>query len=62
MDQTTIIRDAAWIVAWDETNERHAYLRDSDVVFTGNTIVHVGQGYERSVDVEHARITPIPRF
>ena len=49
---TTIIRDAAWIVAWDETNQCHAYLRDADVVFTGNTIVHVGRGYEGSVDVD----------
>lgn len=52
MQRTTIIRDAAWIVAWDETNRRHAYLCDSDVVFTGNEIVHVGSGYDGSVDVE----------
>ena len=52
MDKTTIIRGVAWIVAWDETSKRHAYLRDSDVVFTGNRIVHVGSGYEGSTDVE----------
>jgi 5-methylthioadenosine/S-adenosylhomocysteine deaminase len=52
MNQSTVIRNAAWIVAWDETNGRHAYLRDSDVVFTGNTIVHVGPDYEGPVDVE----------
>ena len=52
MEQCTIIRDAAWIVAWDEANLRHAYLRDSDIVFKGNTIVRVGRGYEGTVDVE----------
>jgi 5-methylthioadenosine/S-adenosylhomocysteine deaminase len=52
MNQTTIIRDAAWIVAWDEGAKCHAYLRDADVVFAGNTIVHVGRGYEGRVDVE----------
>jgi cytosine/adenosine deaminase-related metal-dependent hydrolase len=52
MEKTTIIRDAAWIVAWDAANQRHAYLRDSDVVFTGNTIVHVGPGYEGPVESE----------
>ena len=52
MNRTTILRGAAWIVAWDETHQRHAYLRDTDVVFTGNTIVHVGPGYDEPVDVE----------
>lgn len=52
MEKTTIIRNAAWVVAWDGAGQRHAYLRDSDVVFTGNTIVHVGRGYEGGVDEE----------
>jgi cytosine/adenosine deaminase-related metal-dependent hydrolase len=52
MEKTTIIRDAAWVVAWDASNERHAYLRDADVVFRGNTIVHVGRGYDGAVDHE----------
>ena len=52
MKQTTILRDAAWIVAWDQTHQRHAYLRDTDVVFTGNTIVHIGPGYDQPIDVE----------
>ena len=52
MSQTTVIRDAAWIVAWDASSGQHAYLRDADVVFTGNTIVHVGSGYHGPVDAE----------
>jgi 5-methylthioadenosine/S-adenosylhomocysteine deaminase len=52
MSQTTVIRAAAWMVVWDETNRRHAYLRDADVAFTGNTIVHVGHGYDGAADVE----------
>ncbi len=52
MSETTIIRNAAWIVAWDGANQRHAYLRDSDVVFTDERIVHVGHGFEGKVDVE----------
>jgi cytosine/adenosine deaminase-related metal-dependent hydrolase len=52
MSETTIIRDAAWIVAWDAANQCHAYLRNADVVFTGNTIMHVGPGYVGAVDVE----------
>jgi 5-methylthioadenosine/S-adenosylhomocysteine deaminase len=42
--ETTVIRNAAWIVAWDDANARHVYLRDADVAFRGTEIVHVG-GY-----------------
>lgn len=52
MNRTTIIRGAAWIIAWDEANRRHAYLRDSDLVFMGDSIVHVGPGYAGPVDAE----------
>ena len=52
VSETTVIRDAAWIVAWDATSERHAYLRDADVAFTDDRIVHVGPGYEGAADVE----------
>lgn len=52
MIETTAIRNCAWIVAWDEANRRHAYLRDADVVFAGNAIVHVGPAYAGAVDVE----------
>jgi len=52
MTETTALRDCAWIVAWDDANARHAYLRDADVVFAGNTIVHVGAHYDGEVDIE----------
>ena len=52
MNETTAIRDCAWIVAWDDTEKCHAYLRDADVVFSGDTIVHVGSHYDGDVDVE----------
>ena len=32
---TTVIRNAAWIAAWD--GEGHRYLRDGDVAFTGDS-------------------------
>ncbi len=51
MTKTTWIRDAAWIVAWDAATGDHAYLRDADLVFSGNTIIHVGKGYSGSADV-----------
>jgi 5-methylthioadenosine/S-adenosylhomocysteine deaminase len=43
---TTVIRNAAWVVAWDEAAGRHVYLRDADVALRGAALVHVGGRYE----------------
>ena len=50
MAKTTCIRDAAWVAAWDGSANRHTYLRDADVVFTGNTIDFVGKRYDGAAD------------
>lgn len=52
MGETTVIRGAAWAIAWDATRDSHAYLRDADVVFADGRIVHVGPRYEGPVDAE----------
>ncbi len=52
MAKTSCIRNAAWVAAWDESADAHMYLRDVDVVFTGNTIDFVGKGYEGAADEE----------
>lgn len=43
---TTVIRNADWLVAWDKTQARHVYLRDADIAFRGNQIIHVGDRFE----------------
>lgn len=50
--QTTIIRKANWLVGWDESNKRHVYLRDADLVFADREIVHVGKTWEGDCDHE----------
>ncbi|MBT3532559.1 MAG: amidohydrolase family protein [Rhodospirillaceae bacterium] len=50
--KTTVIRNAAWVVAWNDALGRHQYMRDVDVAFTGNQISHVGGGYDGPVDAE----------
>ena len=59
-DGTTVIRNAAWIAAWDGNG--HRYLRDGDLAFTGNRIVHVGGPYEgpaeRSIDGARRFVMP----
>ena len=49
---TTCIRNASWVVAWDESAFEHRYLRDADVVFSGNTIDFVGKGFDGDLDNE----------
>ena len=47
---TTLIRNADWVVAWDENARRHVYRRNIDVAFTGDTIVFVGPNYPGAPD------------
>lgn len=47
---TTLVRNAAWIVTWDGGSSRHAYLRDADLAFDGNTITFVGRNYTGPAD------------
>ena len=49
---TTCIRNASWVVAWDDSAFEHRYLTDADVVFSGNTIDFVGKGFAGPVDSE----------
>jgi cytosine/adenosine deaminase-related metal-dependent hydrolase len=41
----TVIRRAAWVVAYDAATNGHVYRRDVDVAFAGDRIVHVGPHY-----------------
>ncbi len=49
MVDTTVIRNAAWVVAWDARDSKQIYLRDADIAFAGSEIVHVGARYEGDV-------------
>lgn len=52
MGATTVIKNAAWVIAWEAQKDRHVYLRDADVAFTGAKIDYVGPRYEGTADVE----------
>jgi cytosine/adenosine deaminase-related metal-dependent hydrolase len=47
---TTLIRGCEWIVAYDASARRHAYLRDADLAFRDDRIVHVGKGFAGKAD------------
>ncbi|MGB3315009.1 MAG: amidohydrolase family protein [Albidovulum sp.] len=54
MDQTTVVRKADWIIAWDAALGGHVYLRGGDVTFRGDRIVQVGGHFEGAADREIA--------
>ena len=49
---TTVIRNIDWLVAWDETANRHCYRRQVDLAFQGDTVVHVGNRFNGPADTE----------
>jgi 5-methylthioadenosine/S-adenosylhomocysteine deaminase len=44
--ETTVVRDADWIVAWEEAERSHVYLEGADLAFRGGEIVFVGKNYD----------------
>lgn len=52
MTKTTVIRNADWVVGWDEARDTHAYYRDVDVAFTGKEVIHIGSSYDGAADTE----------
>jgi len=50
MSHTTWIKDAKWLIAWDEERMDHKYVRDGDLVFKDDKITFVGSGYKGQAD------------
>jgi len=49
-DETTVIRNAAWLVGWDGDMHEHVFRRGADLAFRGDVIVHAGPGYDGPAD------------
>jgi 5-methylthioadenosine/S-adenosylhomocysteine deaminase len=47
---TTVIKDCAWVIAWDAAEKRHTYRRGVDVAFRDDRIVFVGLGFVEPAD------------
>ncbi len=64
MTDTTVIRNATWLVAWDgmAPGGGHRYLKNADLAFRGETIVHLGPGYDGPVarEVDGAGLCVLP--
>lgn len=49
-DTVTVVRNAAWVVAWDEGTSQHVYMQDADVAFSKAGILYVGPAFEGHAD------------
>src|SRR5438552_11616966 len=47
---TTVIKNAAWVVAWDATARRHVYRRGVDLAFADDRISFLGRNYAGPAD------------
>jgi cytosine/adenosine deaminase-related metal-dependent hydrolase len=48
---TTVIKNAAWVIAWHEASARHVYRRGVDVAFVDDRISFIGRGFAEPADV-----------
>jgi 5-methylthioadenosine/S-adenosylhomocysteine deaminase len=59
---TTLIKNADWVIAWDESAGHHIYRRNTDIAFADNTITFVGGSYpgaaDRVIDGEERFVLP----
>lgn len=46
----TVIRNAAFVVAWDAAAKAHAYMPDADVAFRDGALTFIGRGYDGAAD------------
>jgi cytosine/adenosine deaminase-related metal-dependent hydrolase len=50
MSNTTLIKNADWVVGWDSGTGKHKYIKNGDVTFSGNQIDFVGSDYSGEAD------------
>ena len=50
MMTTTLIKNASWIVGWNEATGSHQYLNNGDVAFRGGQLIQVGGSFEEKAD------------
>lgn len=50
MVQTTLFRNAQWVVAWDAAQDRHVYRRNLDLLVRGREIAFIGKGCPEAAD------------
>ena len=61
-----IVRNAAWLVAWDEAAQSHFYRRDIDLAIEGETIAAIGPAgpteHSDAVEIDGRGFAILPGF
>ena len=47
---TTVIKNAAWVIGWDEAAARHVYRRNVDVAFADDWVTFIGRDFTGAAD------------
>ena len=62
----TIIRNAAWLVAWDDAVQSHVYRRDVDLTIEGDAIAAIGNadpaGAVDTIEIDGRGFAVLPGF
>lgn len=60
----TLIKNADWIIAWDEDLGHHYYLKNGDIAFSEDRILFVGKSYPGSANnvIDGRNLLVIPGF
>jgi 5-methylthioadenosine/S-adenosylhomocysteine deaminase len=59
---TSIIKNADWVIKWDQGGKAHQYIKNADVVFQDDAITFVGKNFEGPYDekIEGAGLLVMP--
>jgi len=52
MSTSIVIKNADWVVAYDEITQGHKYIRNGDIAFSGDSIDYVGKNFEGETGLE----------
>lgn len=50
MNGVTVIKNADWVVGWNEQRQGHEYLQNADVAFLSDQITYIGKDYKGEVE------------
>lgn len=53
-ERVTLIRNADWLVTWDDAQSRHVYRQNADLAFSSKGILYIGERYQGTFDEEVA--------
>jgi cytosine/adenosine deaminase-related metal-dependent hydrolase len=62
VNKTTLIKNIAWAILWDETTDQHVYARNIDIAIRGDLIIFLGSKYTGEVDetIDGSELLVIP--